>query len=444
MARTTIRSEDITDGQVKAADIASGAVSAFDDSNIKNDIALLGFKIATNHSLAQYTLDDQIINEFTSDTDGIDAGASTNESYTSGYWFGGTIGTGGDDTSTVVLIHGDETVTAGDFTANGTNFGTSITASFVGSQSDFSTGQAKFGSKSMYFDGTGDYITIPSASHMDLVTGTPNFTIDMWMYKQNTDEERFIDGGAGSDGINFNLNPDTGTEPSGRFEGTWSWSGGSRNHNTSSAGDGGFTLNTWHHYCFTCNGSSLSTKIYVDGVHLDTQTGGGQGVPQLAWQIGGGGGKEWTGYIDEFRFSKGVIRTEDSTDPLYITTGTDFTPPTVPYSGTVAGNDLTLQSTATTAVSAPTKGDLILLYSDEEGTATLNTDLKGYISRDGTNFTEVTLTSEGAHGSQKIAVAHDVTISSASGTSMKWKITTHNQSAGSKETFIHAVSLGWS
>jgi hypothetical protein len=51
MTRTTIRSEDITAGQVKSADLASDAV---DTSGIKDDIAVLGFKVASNGSLAKY------------------------------------------------------------------------------------------------------------------------------------------------------------------------------------------------------------------------------------------------------------------------------------------------------------------------------------------------------------------------------------------------------
>ncbi len=454
MALRRIKGSGITDGTVGADDLAStlnlssktvtlpaasvtAHVTSYDDNHLKNDIALLGFKLATSNSLSQYSLNKQIINEFASSTDGIDASASTNEAYTSGYWYGGVAGFGGDDTNTIVLIHGDETVSGGNFSANGTNFGTGITASFNGSQSDFSTNRAKWGSKSMYFDGTGDNVTIPSAAHMNFVSSKP-FTIDCWLYQENTDEERFIYGVNGSNALSINLNSATGAEPSGRFEQSWSWSASSRNHNTHLAGDGGFTTSNWHHYVFTWNGSGTSVA-WLDGAIIQTNSTVTQGPEQLAWQIG----YNWTGNIDEFRLSN-VVRTADSGDPLYSSNGTTYTVPTEAYSDTTAGSDLTLQSTATTASSAPTKGDLILLYSDQAGTGALNTDLKGYISRDGTNFTEVTLTAEGTYGSQKVAVAHDVTLTSASGTSMKWKVTTHNQSAGSKEQRIHAVSLGWS
>jgi hypothetical protein len=111
------------------------------------------------------------------------------------------------------------------------------------------------------------------------------------------------------------------------------------------------------------------------------------------------------------------------------------------------GADLTLQSVATTAESAPTKADLVVLIEDGSGTATVNTDIKGYISRNGSAFsTAVTFVDEGDWGTNKrILVARQVDISGiTSGTSMKYKLTTHNQSAGSKETRIQATSLAWS
>lgn len=56
-------------------------------------------------------------------------------------------------------------------------------------------------------------------------------------------------------------------------------------------------------------------------------------------------------------------------------------------------------STATTASSTPTSSSLIFIMEDSTGTATLNTDIKGYISRDnGSNYTEVTLVDEGTYG----------------------------------------------
>ena len=109
-------------------------------------------------------------------------------------------------------------------------------------------------------------------------------------------------------------------------------------------------------------------------------------------------------------------------------------------------NNMTLVSNAQTVASGtpPTKGDLVLTYSDAAGTATINTDIKAYISRNGSAYTSaVTLVSKGSTGGHSICTANDVDLSGiTSGTSMRWKIETLNQSQ-TKTTRIQGVSLGW-
>jgi len=106
---------------------------------------------------------------------------------------------------------------------------------------------------------------------------------------------------------------------------------------------------------------------------------------------------------------------------------------------------MSLLSNATTAQAVPTKSDLIILMKNQAGTATLNTDIKGYVSRDGgSNFTQGTLVDEGNYGDGKILSVHDLDISGQpSGTSMKYKIELANQVAGSKETHVQGCSIGW-
>jgi hypothetical protein len=107
--------------------------------------------------------------------------------------------------------------------------------------------------------------------------------------------------------------------------------------------------------------------------------------------------------------------------------------------------DLTLVSNATTAEAVPTKGDIVMTYTNGVGTATINTDIKAYVSRDnGTTYTQLTLADQGDTGGHTILTAHDLDISGQpSGSAMRYKITTHNQGA-TKDTRIQAVSLGWS
>ena len=94
---------------------------------------------------------------------------------------------------------------------------------------------------------------------------------------------------------------------------------------------------------------------------------------------------------------------------------------------------------------ALTNGDLVMTITNGAGTTTPNTDIKAYIARDGSDYTTaVTLVDQGDTGGHTILTANLVDLSGeTSGTSMRWKITTHNQSA-SKTTRIQAVSLGWS
>ena len=109
--------------------------------------------------------------------------------------------------------------------------------------------------------------------------------------------------------------------------------------------------------------------------------------------------------------------------------------------------NLTLQSQATTAESAPTTADLVMLIEDSGGTpATINTDIKAYVSRaSSADFTDaVTLVDEGNWGTDKrIFVARNIDLTPKNtGTSMRYKIETINQTS-SKETRIHATSLAW-
>ena len=67
--------------------------SIADVNNLINNVAMLGFKVAVNGSLAKYNLVDQVVDEY-NDATGIDASASTNESVggtgTAKYYFGGS------------------------------------------------------------------------------------------------------------------------------------------------------------------------------------------------------------------------------------------------------------------------------------------------------------------------------------------------------------------
>jgi len=107
--------------------------------------------------------------------------------------------------------------------------------------------------------------------------------------------------------------------------------------------------------------------------------------------------------------------------------------------------NLVLTSTATTALAQPDTADLIATYTNGAGTATVGTDIKWYVSRDnGTTYTEATMALQGTSGGHTMLAHRGLDISGQpSGTAMRYKITTHNQVAGSKQTRAQAVSLAW-
>ena len=113
----------------------------------------------------------------------------------------------------------------------------------------------------------------------------------------------------------------------------------------------------------------------------------------------------------------------------------------VKYQALVANETGNFTSVSQTAPVTVSKMGIVVLYKNNAGTATLNTDLIAQVSaNNGTDFTTVTLTPRGTFSSGiNIAVANNVTVTS--GTSCKYKISFANQSTGSKETQLHGIGL---
>ena len=117
---------------------------------------------------------------------------------------------------------------------------------------------------------------------------------------------------------------------------------------------------------------------------------------------------------------------------------------TAQVSGPAQYLNATLISNAQTAQTAPTTGRLMIYEEASTGTITLDTDLKGYVSRDGgTTYTQTPLTLDTTYETGKRLVSGSVDISGQpSGTNMKYKIETLNQSE-TKVCRLHGASLLW-
>ena len=353
MTRTTIRSEDITDGQVKSADLASDAV---DTSGLEDDIAILGFKVASNGSLSKYDLVDQTIDDF-QDASGVDASASTNEIRNSSDYYSGKQDAAwvtGDRTSSV-------TVTS-DMTYTGSPDSSLPISTLVNGSTDGS-------------DAGGGWFDSGQTGYIRFDHGSGNsevYTNSRWIYQSSSANE-----------------------------GTYKWQGSDDAASWTDIG-GNFTL----------------TDTTGSGQHTDTHA-------------------TMTANTTAYRYYQCIYVSGNNTNGSGRRLEMEF------YRADLS-NDMTLISNSTTAEATPTTGDVVMTYTDGAGTATVNTDLKAYVSRDnGTTWTQATLSSEGTTGGHTILTAHNVDISSQpSGTSMRYKIETLNQSA-SKDTRIQAVSLGW-
>jgi hypothetical protein len=503
MARTTIRTEDITASEVTTAkmatdptnadNLASGSVPAarlgnVDTSGItanQDDIALLGFKVAANGSLAKYNLIDQTIDAF-EDASGVDASASTDETRDASNYYSGSGDVTVTSTGGTITTDGDYTIHK--FTADG-NYVTDVEQTgyellLVGGGGAGGNNRGGGGGGGGGFNAqTG--VTVTAATHAVVVgqggaaatswspssVGTPSDGTDSTFNDGATTWYGYKGGyggypAAGAGGSGYGSGGGEGATANGAGaanteNGSIGYAGGdlASGHITGGGGGAGAAGADGSGAVSGNGGAGATSDILVTGANVTYGGGGGggNGDDGTAGSGGSGGGASGDG-------NNGFNRNASSgTDGLggggggaagrsgggggsgagdggngvvvirRLTTGTAY-------------NNMTLVSNATTAVDgAPTTGDLVITYTDGAGTATINTDIKAYISRNGSAYTSaVTLVSQGTTGGHTILTANGVDLSGiTTGTSMRWKIETLNQAVG-KQTRIQAVSLGWS
>ena len=183
-----------------------------------------------------------------------------------------------------------------------------------------STTQVKFtDTKSMYFDGTGDYLQVLNTS-TNFLAETLDTTIEMWV--------KTSAGGHIAIFSNFDpSSPYNGMEV-GLYDGYqvfYSNSGGWINN---PGGTGVSTINndSWHHLAWVITNNGTTVTTYVDGTQnytssITASTTGGSNI-----RIGASSNttvnRHFTGYIQDFRFTKGLARYT-----------ANFTPPTAPLKG---------------------------------------------------------------------------------------------------------------
>jgi hypothetical protein len=474
-----------TDGQVMTSTgsgVAWETPVVTDTTILENNIAILGFYRASDNSKAKYNLVDQIIDEYY-DNSGIDTEASTGEvlsgSGATKYYAGATSSTGSTITNTYTYDGTDDTITL--------NNGESIAGTIMawgggggGDDSGIAGGGGGFVTGTFAYSSTGSDLIVsvgqggPKGVKGGSGGGGGGYSGLFLGSKTHANAMIIAAGGGGggdghAGGVGGGTTGGTGTTGGG---GTQSAGGAVSAGNTVNGpqptagsalqGGNGGAEEAGNHTASAFNGGGTGGSepggYQAGGGGGGGYYGGGGGHAGNSGTVGYGGGGG-SSYHNPTYISSATNTSGTSSGPGY--TGTNYPvgvgtalATTVGGHGAVwisyaitipTGADVVLQSTVTTAEDVPTTGDLVLMIENATGTATINTDIKGYISRDsGVNWTQGTLIDEGSWGTnKKILAFHNLDISGQpSGTAMCYKLTTHNQGA-SKITRMHATSLAW-
>jgi len=183
-----------------------------------------------------------------------------------------------------------------------------------------STTQSKFGGSSMYFDGTGDWLSSPDGQNYNL--GSGDFTIECWVYLNNLTNPYAV----------FGKRVNTGTETkwvnsyintTGTVQTQVSTSGAAWLFNTATTST--ITSGSWNHIAWVRYGADFS--VYVNGIKntMTTTLSGSVYTDASALIVGAMGTTgsfiySMNGYIDDFRITKGIARYTAA-----------FTPPTTAF-----------------------------------------------------------------------------------------------------------------
>ena len=199
-----------------------------------------------------------------------------------------------------ILLHGDGTNGSTTFTDSSSNNHTLT----VNGDTQISTAQSKFGGSSMYFDGTGDFLTVSDSS---LALGTGEYTIELWVYILSAAALEAIASCGTSAGGSWQL----------RFgnNGIIDFRVGTNTKLSAT-----ISFNTWHHLAVTRD-SSNTGRMFLNGTIEDSSTfTNDHSQDALKIGVNRSVGNYFDGYIDDFRITKGVARYTSN-----------FTPPTEPF-----------------------------------------------------------------------------------------------------------------
>jgi hypothetical protein len=206
------------------------------------------------------------------------------------------------------------------------------------------TAQSKFGGASGYFDGNGDYIDTPDSADFDV--GAGEFTIDLFIKKNADGIDEYLYGQNDSAGTAANSSIEVKISGLNKLYSYYIWGSGASDY-VELISTGTITVaGGWTHIALVRSGNSITQ--YINGSANGTANVTGKTCNNSAYKFSIGRTGEFAsqyfnGWIDEFRFSKGVARWT-----------TNFTPPNAEYAPAATATFTATNTATNTATYTPT------------------------------------------------------------------------------------------
>jgi len=198
---------------------------------------------------------------------------------------------------------------------------------------------------SVYFDGSGDYLTVNDTNITNF--GTNDFTIETWIYRNNTERLRLVDTRpTNTTGayVTLGIHADGGVEL---------YSDG---NNLMGGLVGTINVDQWHHVAWVRNSGTVN--IYIDGTSVGSVSNSTNFISgNFAIGLNSYAG-EWPGSfnISDFQITKDVARYT-----------ADFTPPTAPLSS--SGSSLHIKGTDASIIDKSQSSNELTLFGNTTGSS---------------------------------------------------------------------------
>lgn len=186
----------------------------------------------------------------------------------------------------------------------------------IGSNVTVDNAVKKFGTGALKFPGTpGHYLSIPHSSDMHL--NSADFTWEAWVYRNAVVDATYADclfsSSSNAHGISIGVNPD-GKVSLGVSSSAGAWDIRKGMDPGDPRGSYVIPLKTWVHIAFVRSGGNYA--CYVNGILDQSFTGSATAVlsnppATSSWYVGkvsDGLNRNWNGYIDDLRITKGLAR----------------------------------------------------------------------------------------------------------------------------------------